>query len=287
MKKRLGLLLLAGLFVFGCNVEGDEENAQEDSAYQELLEESALRDSAMLELMTTLNLIDQNISKISDRQNEIDIHADDVEFRQTYRERMLDDIQGIFEMMENNKNRIADLNARLADARNKLGSANKENERLVKLLDQYQIMINNLNTKLESKDQEIFNLNEKLAIMDISLDSLKAEVIAKRTEMNTVYYAFGTKKELLYHNIIDKSGGFIGIGKTFQLKDDFNKEYFTKADAESLSIIELYVKDAKVLSTHNETSYHFEGEDKIESLVIDNPTVFWEASKFLVIEVNQ
>ena len=105
--------------------------------------------------------------------------------------------------------------------------------------------------------------------------------------MNKVYYAFGTKKELMYHNIIDKSGGFIGIGKTYQLKDDFNKEYFTMADAESLTKLELYVKEAKVLSTHNEKSYHFEGEDKVESLIIDNPEVFWEASKFLVIEVNQ
>lgn len=278
---------MLGIFLYGCNVEGDKEVTKEDTAYQELLEESAIRDSAMLELMVTLNMIDENISKISERKNEIDLHANDLEFRQTYRERMLDDIQGIFEMMEHNKNRIADLNARLADTRSKLGSANKENERLVKLLDQYQIMINNLNTKLDTKDKEIFKLNEKLAMMDISLDSLKAEVVAKHTEMNKVYYAFGTKKELLYHNIIDKTGGFIGLGKTLQVKDDFNKEYFTQADAESLTKIELYVKEAKILSTHSEKSYHFEGEDKVESLVIDNPELFWEASKFLVIEVIQ
>ena len=279
--------MIATLFLYGCQGDADNEVNQEDSAYQMLLDESAMRDSVMLELMTTLNVLDENISKISDRQNEIDINANDVEFRQTYRERMLDDIQDIFEMMESNKNRIADLNARLADARNKLGSANKENERLVKLLDQYQVMINNLNAKLESKDQEIYDLNEKLATMDISLDSLKAEVHAKHAEMNKVYYAFGTKKELMDHNIIDKSGGFIGIGKTYQLKDDFNKEYFTMADAESLSEIELYVKDAKILSTHNEKSYHFEGEGKIDKLIIDDPASFWEASKFLVVQVNQ
>lgn len=271
----------------GCQTDVDQEAGLEGSEFQILLEESAMRDSAMLELMTTLNLIDQNITKISDRQNQIDINANDVEFRETYRERMLDDIQDIFEMMETNKNRIADLNARLADARNKLGSANKENERLVKLLDQYQVMINNLNSKLDSKDQEIYNLNEKLVMMDISLDSLKAEVHAKHLEMNKVYYAFGTKKELMYHNIIDKSGGFIGIGKTYQLKDDFNKEYFTIANAEELKEIELYVKEVNILSAHNEKSYHFEGESKVEKLIIDDPAVFWEASKFLVIEVKQ
>ncbi|HAW52498.1 MAG TPA: hypothetical protein DCX54_09270, partial [Flavobacteriales bacterium] len=61
----------------------------------------------------------------------------------------------------------------------------------------------------------------------------------------------------------------------------------TQADAESPTQIELYVKEAKILSTHSEKSYHFEGEDKVESLVIDNPELFWEASKFLVIEVIQ
>ncbi|MEQ8324439.1 MAG: hypothetical protein RIC15_06935 [Vicingaceae bacterium] len=287
MKNPLIVLSFLSLIIFGCQQESDPELTPEQLAYQELQRESAIRDSAMLELMTTLNMIDENVSKISDRHNKIDMHANDVEFRKNYRDRMLDEIQEIYEMMESNKERINDLNARLADTRNKLGKSNKENERLIKLLDQYQLMINSLEQKIEGKDKEIYNLKEKLAKMDISLDSLKSEVQSKHAEMNTVYFAFGTKKELLYHKVIDKSGGFIGIGKTFQLKDDFDKSYFTQSNAEELKEIELFVKDAKLLSQHRKDSYHFEGEDAIDKLVIDDPNAFWEASKYLVIEVNQ
>ena len=83
---------------------------------------------------------------------------------------------------------------------------------------------------------------KQLLTMDISLDSLREVVETKHVELNTVFFAFGTKKELIYHNVIDKTGGFVGIGKSLQIKSDFNKEYFTKADAEVLKEIELFVK---------------------------------------------
>ena len=290
MKFQRSLIVLLTIFFTACTPEPEEDKelSPEEQAYQELLEESAVRDSAMLELMTTLNLIDENISKISDRHHEINLHANDVEFRQTYRDRMLDEIQDIYSMMESNKERIDDLNARLADTRSKLGKANKENERLTMLLDQYQLMIDNLGKKIEGKDKEIYQLKEQLAQMDISLDSLKEVVQAKHMALNKVYYAFGTRKELMYHNVIDKSGGFIGIGKTYQLKDNFDKSYFTESNAEELKEIEIFVKEIKILSQHREDSYHLEmGEDVVEKIVIDKPEEFWEASKFLVIEVNQ
>ena len=284
MKKILfAFIPLSVLFACGPS----EEQVQKDEDYEQLLEETAQRDSAMLELVKTLNLIDENISKISDKKDELDLHANDVEFRKTYREKMLDDIQEIYEDMQKNQKHIDELNARISSLRDKLGQSQKENKRLNEMIDQYQIMVSNLNNKLEKKDQEIYALNEQLLTMDISLDSLREVVGTKHEELNTVFFSFGTKKELIYHNVIDKKGGFAGIGKSLQMKPDFNKGYFTKANAESLVEIELYVKKANILSTHDQASYHFVGENTVEKLVIDDHVLFWQASKYLVIEVVQ
>ena len=278
---------LSVIFLIACVEQTDPDVVIKNDDYKLMMKETEQRDSAMIELVKTLNLIDDNIEKITERKKELQLQTNDVENRQSYRDRILDEIQEIYVMMQQNREKIDQLNERLADSRNKLSKSNADLKHANELIAQYQVMIDNMTEKLERKDEEIYLLKEELAQIDISLDSLKVEYSQQHKEMNVVYYAYGSKKELLYHNIIDKKGGFIGIGKSFQLKSDFNKDYFTKADAEELASIDLFVKEAELLSTHREGSYHFEGDGKVDALIIDDASAFWEASKFLVIQVGQ
>lgn len=282
----LFILLASVVFMTSCGEEEKPKVVFENDVYNQMMKENAERDSAMLELVKTLNMIDENIDKISEREKALDLNSGDVENRETYRDRVLDEIQEIYEMMQQNKDKIAQLNIRLADTRNKLIQSNADLKHANELIAQYQKMIDNMTDKMNRKDEEIYLMKEELAKMDISLDSLKAEYAQQHVEMNKVYYAFGSKKELMYHNIIDKTGGFIGIGKSLQIKANFNKEYFTEADQESLESIDLFVSEAKLLSTHRDGSYHFEGNEKVDKLIIDDKKAFWEASRYLVIEVE-
>lgn len=281
------LLPLAVLLNFSCGEQKAPDVVMENDAYEQMMKETAQRDSAMMELVKTLNLIDQNIEKISDREKQLKLNTDDVENRQTYRDKILEEIEEIYTIMQQNKDKIDQLNIKLAETRKRLNKTDKELKHANELIIQYQVMIDNMTLKMNRKDEEIYMMKEELAKMDISLDSLKEEFVKQHEEMNVVYYAFGNRKELIYHKVINKSGGFIGLGKSMKISSDFNKEYFTQADAEELESIELFVKKATILSTHREGSYHFETKDeKIEKLVIDDKASFWEASKFLVIEVE-
>lgn len=282
----LTLIILTVLIACGEDPNPDVVFKQDE--YQQMIKETASRDSAMLELVKTLNLIDENMEKITERKNKLKMPSGDVENRQSYREKVLDEIQEIYEIMQQNKEKIDQLNIRLADTRNRLNKSDADLKHANALIAQYQAMIDNMTKKMQRKDEEIYMMKEELANMNISLDSLKTEYSKQHEEMNVVYFAFGSKKELLYHNIVDKEGGFIGIGKTLTIKDNFDKSYFTKADAEELESIDLFVKKAEILSTHRDGSYHLEkNEDKIEKLVIDDKKAFWEASKYLVIQVEQ
>lgn len=279
---------LAVILIISCGEQKPPDVVIENNEYQQMMKETAQRDSAMMELVKTLNLIDQNIEKISDREKQLKLNTDDVENRQTYREKILEEIEEIYTIMQQNKDKIDQLNLRLADTRKRLNKTDKELKHANELIIQYQVMIDNMTGKMNKKDEEIYLMKEELAKMDISLDSLKEEFVKQHEEMNVVHYAFGNRKELIEHKVINKSGGFIGLGKSMKISSDFNKEYFTQADAEELESIELFVKKATLLSTHREGSYHFEMKDeKIEKLIIDDKVSFWEASKFLVIEVEQ
>ena len=114
------------------------------------------------------------------------------------------------------------------------------------------------------------------------------EISKQSTEINTVWYVFGTKSELKEQKIISGGGLF---QSTKVLQDDFNKDYFIKADLRTLKEIPLYAKKAKVLSNQPEGSYSFKEEkdekgQKNVTLVIDNPKEFWSLSKYLVIQVD-
>jgi hypothetical protein len=176
---------------------------------------------------------------------------------------------------------------KLASLRTKLKDSNERNDELEKF-------IARLTVEIEEKDAQINDLKGELEKMNVAMTALNTnyeqsqqESAAKTEQLNTAYYAFGTSKELVKNNILTKEGGFIGMGKTEKMKENFNKGYFTKVDISTLNEITLGAKKAKLVTTHPAGSYKIEGKDgKAEKLVILNSADFWSTSKYLVIVVE-
>jgi hypothetical protein len=123
--------------------------------------------------------------------------------------------------------------------------------------------------------------------LNVNYEEATQESAVKTEKLNTAFYAFGTSKELIKNGVLTKEGGFIGIGKIQKMKDDFNKNYFTKVDVSTTNTLVLGAKKAKLITTHPSGSYKIEGADgKAEKLVITNSEEFWGTSKYLVIVVE-
>jgi hypothetical protein len=105
-------------------------------------------------------------------------------------------------------------------------------------------------------------------------------------EINTVYYAVGTMKELKSNGVIDKQGGIIGLGRTAKLREHFNSNYFTKADKTKLSLIPLYSEFSKVVTEQPGDAFKVTGYTKSDSLLITDANTFWGESKYLVVVVK-
>jgi hypothetical protein len=190
--------------------------------------------------------------------------------------------------MEDNKDRLAWMKSKIDHLSKDLKSSVLKIANLEKL-------IARMTKSLEEKDVEIGELKDKLVNLNISLDSLSIAYDIQEIEMegqvaslNTAYYCYGTFKELKEKGVITKEGGFIGIGRTEKLTEDFNKSYFTKIDITETTSIDLYSDKAKLVTNHPSGSYALEGqeEDKVDKLVITEPGEFWGASKYLVIVVD-
>lgn len=248
------------------------------------------RNDVILDYVGSMNEIQQNLDSIKQIQNLVNMSLSgaDSETNKTTKVQIIDDIALIHNLLNQNKDLVAAL-------QKKLKASNLKSVELEQMIQSYV-------KRIEAKDAEILLLNDQLAGLKINISNLNvkieelaeeskqksAMITAKENEMNTAYYCFGSKDELIANNVVEKTGGFLGIGKTLKIKSDFNHDYFNKVDQRDFSEVILMAQKAKLLSFHPDSSYHYTTNDEsvIENLIIDKPEDFWKVSKFLVLLVE-
>jgi len=181
-------------------------------------------------------------------------------------------------------------NRRIAALHERINKMNKKDEAMEK-------MITRMTAQIAAQDTQISVLQGSLAKVNDSYKQVTEQfndsmvVLQKKNTniqnltntMNTVYYAVGTMKELKDNKVIDKTGGFIGIGRNAQLNPNVNNSYFTQTDLTKLSVIPLNAKYKKLLTSHPASSYRISGSKTSDSLWITDQSLFWKDSKYLVV----
>jgi len=273
-------ITLSGLFTISCGGSEKEENPLADSlsgVNGELSGKLSQKEAAIQEFVNSFNAIQENLTAIKEKEKIVTAHSKNGDVK-SMEQSIQEDIQAIYDLMAKNKSRINSLTKKLKASKSKITGLEQ--------------MIATLEAQLEAKDGEITALKSQLEAKNIELSNIvmnlevvEAESNAKTEKLNTAFYAFGTFKELKEKNVITKEGGFIGMGKSAKLKDDFNKEYFTKVDISQVNSIHIGAKKAKIITNHPTSSYKLilAGEKSVEKIDILNPEDFWSNSKYLVI----
>ncbi len=239
------------------------------------------QDSTIQGYIHYVNEIQSNLDEINARQKMIT-----VEDERKSSNKAVADIKALDILIIKSNNEIATLKMKMK----KMGRKDVEME----------AMVSHLTAQLSQKDSEIAALQSNLAKSNESYaavskqfdDSIKvlqaknARIENMTNEMNTVYYAIGTVKELKKNKVITKTGGFIGIAKNTELTPDKNTSYFTKTDLTKLEVIPLNAKFKKLFTTHPASSYKITGNKTADSLLITNPSSFWSEDKYLVVAVK-
>ena len=285
MKKQVYFLGLFALLLSACGqvntAKQQEIQAQLDSL-QRIINQ---RDNELNDIMGIVNDVQDGIRRISEAEGRVTI-ADGNPESASSREIIRENMTFIQESMQQNRELVAQLQEKL-----KASSINAE--KLKKTIDNLQSQIEvqgqriqELEASLAEKDALIASQNEEITSLNESVSGLAAENKAKANmvatqdkELNAAWFVFGTKSELKEQKILSKGD---------VLKDgDFNMDYFTKIDIREDKDIKLYSKSATVLTNHPTDAYKLEkNKDGLYEVHITNPTKFWSASKFLVIQVK-
>ncbi|MCW0484895.1 hypothetical protein [Gaoshiqia sediminis] len=289
MRKILLIVVVFGLV--SCQQKKlDRMQAMQDSIVQAAIE----KDSAILDFVSVMTEIQENLDSIKQVEEIVRLETSSgQEMKKSQRDQIVSDIRTIQELLQKNKELVVKLQKQLSSSGSKVAELQRAVLVLNRQVEQKDAEIATLNAELQKLQIDISGLNTRLESM--ASESLrKDEVIQQNVRtieeqtvaMNLGYYAFGTVNELFDNGVIDKEGGFLGIGRTLVMRKDFNQEYFTMVDIRELTSLDLHVKKAQLVTSHPEGSYHFEGEKPVESLVIDNPQEFWKSSKYLIIAVT-
>lgn len=287
--KKLFFLIVAIVLV-GCQQQKNEI-ARLSNTQDSLNMVAAEKDSAILDFLVAFNEIQANLDSIKRLEQIVAVaRSQQGEIRGSRKQEILEDIALLNQLIQKNK----ELNANL---QKKLNSANSKVGQLQGVVTEFEKMVSVLNQQVEQKDMEIAQLGRDVERLSVDVTHLanevitvqqvvreKEQIIEKQTEtMNKVFYAMGTVRELTDNNILEKSGGVLGMGRTLKIKKDFNREYFTEADMRGLTYIPLHTKKARIVSVHPLGSYRITGEKTADTLYIDDRQEFWKASRYLLV----
>jgi len=279
-------LFIAGavLLVSACNQKELADSKQQNDSLISIVNE---RNVSINEFIVSFNEVESNLDSVAVRQHIIYASTEQKgELKQNQKERINTEIAAINNLMEQNRNKLAELNRKLKSSTHK----NKELEK----------MIATVNNQLAQKDIELTALNEKLNNLNVQVAQLqtsvtmltdegiaKSQTIAEDTKaLHTAYYVIGKTGELQDAKIIDRKGGLLGIGKTSKLTADFDNSKFTRIDYTQMGTIAIN-SEMKMITSHPSDSYTLDkdikNKSKVKNIVISNPEKFWSTSKYLVV----
>ncbi len=283
----LTLIIAALLGVSSCGEKQKKEVERLSQINDSLKSVVIEKDTFSLTYVRAFNEIQDNLDSIKQMEQIIsESSAGNVESRRNMADDINRDIDAIYQLLLKNRQIVDNLRRQISDS----GKSNKELEKMIARLS-YQIEskdieISLLKEDLQSKQIEIADLERNLAKVERQSRDQAAKLKATTDEMNQAWYVIGNKKFLEENGIVMKTGGFIGIGTSRKVADEFDKSLFTRIDLREVNALPVFSKKADLLTIHPAASYELMGYKFVDSLIIRHPDDFWSASKFLVVVID-
>jgi predicted nucleic acid-binding Zn-ribbon protein len=287
-----GLILLITMAATGCN----RQHAELAKALAESQAAEAQKDSLLTEVLETTQFVSDLNSELA-KAKSVAITSDGADRG----------LPGAIQDREERKAtlaRIQQVIARLNESEAKLTAAEARaknsrirNARLLAQIATYKKTIEDLKTAAEQQRAENEDQRSQIALLAGQVDtlgkernSLRGSVASLITYKNTVYYAVGTKDELIKNGVVTKEGSkFLVFGGTrLEPARNLNPAAFTAIDKTQTLSIALPRIDKKYTIVSRQSPEFLSGDvthkGEVKGVVeIESPEEFWSTSKYLIL----
>ena len=204
---------------------------------------------------------------------------------------VLENLRSFEKLLNRQRKQIAILQDSLYHRKDSTSRYFKLVEFLNKELVEKDLTIQSLQREIAVNRKNIAELQEQRAGLEQSISDLQEtkkiheQALAIQSDMlNECYVKVGTKKEL------KDAGLLVGRGLFSKKKIDnskLNKELFMKVDIRNFLELPIPAKKIKIMTPEPPaTSYVIEKTTSGVILRIQDPTAFWNASSYLIIQIN-
>jgi chromosome segregation ATPase len=291
--KRIYLIAIVLTLAAACVDKDKEKVSQLEGQLDETVAMLDERDSVMNEYLSFVTEIEKNLNEIRERESLISLEDGELQGdNQEQRAQLLKDLQTINALMAENKERIATLSSSVKSSKYQIN-------KLKELVAELQKNIEVKSEEVEKLNQQMAFLTEENQILKVQVDSLfaenetKGQTIEEQSEkikelddkFHTAYYASGSIEDLKAKSIIEKEGGFLGIGSVKQLNQNINLNELDSIDIRNTYSIPVHSKKVELVTEHPSDSYEMiidEDNKQVDKLVILDPEKFWASTKCLV-----
>jgi hypothetical protein len=292
----IALLMAIAAAAVGC----DRNQARLAQALAESRAAEAQKDSLLTEILETTQFVSDLNSELA-RSKSISVSPESsdpgVPGARKDREERQETLQRIQQVIA----RLNESEAKLTATENRIKNAKIRNARLLAQISTYKQTIEDLKTAAEQQraEQEAIIADQRTQIASLSgqIDELSVQTASLRDTVghltrykNRVYYAIGTKDELLSSGVVTKEGSkFLIFGGTrLEPARRPNLEAFTMIDKTQTLSIPLPRTDKKYRIVSRQSPEYLTGDvtekGEVRGVVeIASPEEFWSASKYLIL----
>ena len=287
------LMLAVVLMATSCNVERSDK-------YQALLAE---RDSLYTETVAAKGGFDQALNTINEIENALEaVRAQEniimMDNQEGNTNKAVSEINAIQQTLQENRQKIENLEKQLAEQGAKSKALNQTVSRLKKQLEEKDTYINNLKGELQQSREQIAELNEQVSDLNQNINELnsnldmmtvqnaaqQATIENQDAMLNMVWVCIATQQTLIDKGVLSKGGLFQASELS---KQGFDKSQFVQGNKRELEVIPLNTKKPKIMTNHPESSYQVdENEDGNKVLRILDKDAFWSISNYLVVSIK-
>lgn len=252
------------------------------------------KDATINEFVESIDMIATNLKMIKEKEQIIAVNARENP-SQNKKVQIVSDLRLVQNLLDLNNAKLKKLDEHLKNSWYQNAKMKKLVAKLKVEMKQKDLAIGELSKKISRLDIEVDNLNNQLSelngtVLALNSDNKNKEEIIKSQidSLNTAYFVVGNKKELIKKEVINKTGGLLGIGASCKLNQHINTENLSKIDITKITRIPIGAKKITFVNARPANSYQLErSEDKkIKTLKILKPKEFWKSSKYLVITTN-
>lgn len=297
-KKNSALIMIAlmGCIVLtGCMGENMKDRLQKER--DSLAELSSTQSLTINELNGTLGEISMMMDSINYQEETLFLTNNDRSEVRNDRNRIKENIKIFNEMLQRQKARIAELEARLNDGSKETANLRKVIQLMKNQIEQKDREIQDLKAQLENSNKNILELRrnvsslneinqnqrEKISSQEERITSQEEALSAQDKMLNEGYYLVATKKELKDMGI--RSGGNL-FKKSKMNLSNLPTDRFKKVDIRNFNQLKIQGKKATIVSPAPSSSYSLYKEASGYKLTINDPTAFWSVSNYLVIQTD-